>query len=100
MGELAAILVMGGGSRMGELTAILVMGGGSRMGELTAILVMGGGSRMGDVAASLFCAGKECVVGAATALTAERAIAEPRTTHETFNHDKDIRKPSAFEAEF
>lgn len=29
----------------------------------------------------------ECVAGAATALLADRARAEPRTTHETFNHD-------------
>ena len=29
-----------------------------------------------------------CVVGAATALTADRARAEPRATHETFNHER------------
>jgi hypothetical protein len=30
------------------------------------------------------------VVGAATAVRADRAMAEPRATHETFNHDEDI----------
>jgi len=29
-----------------------------------------------------------CVVGAAVALTADRARAEPRATHETFNHER------------
>ena len=29
-----------------------------------------------------------CVEGAATALTADRARAEPRATHETFNHER------------
>jgi hypothetical protein len=38
----------------------------------------------------LFWARRECVEGAATALTAERARAEPRATHETFNHDECI----------
>jgi hypothetical protein len=32
-----------------------------------------------------------CVVGAATALTADTAKTEPRATHETFNHGR-IRK--------
>ena len=44
----------------------------------------------GELAASLLFAGKECVAGAATALIADRARAEPRTTHETFNHDEVI----------
>ena len=61
------------------------------MGEVTAILLTGGGGkRMGEVAANPLCAGEECVVGAATALMAEIASAEPRATHETFNHDEDI----------
>jgi hypothetical protein len=38
----------------------------------------------------LFWADTKCVEGAAAALTAERARAEPRATHETFNHDECI----------
>ena len=37
-----------------------------------------------------FWADRECVEGAATALIAQRARAEPRATHETFNHDECI----------
>ena len=77
---------IGGGSRTGEPATFI--GGGSRTGEPATFI--GGGSRTGELAASLLCAGKECVTGAATALIADRATAEPRTTHETFNHDEVI----------
>lgn len=45
---------------------------------------------IGELAARPDCADERCVAGAATALAADRAIATPRATHETFNHDEDI----------
>ena len=53
---------------------------------IPASFKIGGG--LGTVGIAEFATGS--VVGAATACTADRARAEPRATHETFNHDEVI----------
>jgi len=69
-------------------------GGGKSTGELKADFFVGtgggGGNSTGELAANPLCAGAKCVVGAAAAVIADRAMAEPSATHETFNHDEDI----------
>jgi hypothetical protein len=72
----------------GELAILKTGGGVTITGE--ALKTGGGVTMTGELAANLLCAGKECVVGAATAVSADRARAEPIATHETFNHDEDI----------
>lgn len=73
----------------GELAAILNTGIGVTItGELLKTGI--GVTITGEFAASPLWADVKCVGGAATALTADRAIAEPITTHETFNHDEGI----------
>lgn len=91
-GDLAAAsLKTGGGQTITGDAADVVGGGITIMGELAASLNTGGGHTMtGELAASPRGADEKCGVGAATALTADRAIAEPITTHETFNHDEGI----------
>jgi hypothetical protein len=100
-GDLAASLNTGLGQTItGDLAASLVGvgdGGGMTMiGDLAANLNTGGGHTItGELAANPLLRDEECVVGAATALTADRARAEPITTHETFNHDEGICITSA-----
>ena len=64
---------------MGETAAFLRNGGCTTMGEL--LRRNGGCTTIGEL---------KCVEGAATALIADRARAEPRATHEIFNLDEDI----------
>jgi hypothetical protein len=93
IGEVAAMLPVGLGTRMiGEVAATLPVGLGHRMiGEAVATLPVGFGTRMiGELTAKPLCAERECMEGAATALIADRARAEPRATHEIFNLDEDI----------
>jgi hypothetical protein len=55
-----------------------------------AVIRSGGCMITGELAANPLCTGSKCVEGAATALIADRARAEPRATHEIFNPDEDI----------
>ena len=80
IGDLAAILF--GMTMMGDLTLL----GMTMMGDATRF----GITIIGELAVSPDCTDKECVAGAATALAADKAIAIPRATHETFNHDEVI----------
>jgi hypothetical protein len=93
MGDAAAVLSVDAGLKMmGDAAAVLSVDAGLKMmGDAAAVLSVDAGLRMmGELAANPLCAGKECVVGAAAAVIADRATAEPKATHETFNHDEDI----------
>jgi hypothetical protein len=79
MGDCASLIGM---TMIGDCTLI----GITMIGDCTLI----GMTMIGELAATLDCTDKECVAGAATALAADRAIARPRATHETFNHDEVI----------
>lgn len=88
IGDFAAILF--GITMMGDLTLF----GMTMIGEATlfGMTMMGDATRfgitiIGELALRL---DKDCVAGVATALAAETAIAIPRATHETFNHDEVI----------
>ena len=69
---------------IGDLATILF--GITMMGDVARL----GITIIGELAVIPDCTDKECVAGAATALAAETAIAIPRATHETFNHDEVI----------
>jgi len=80
---------------MGDLTRFGITIIGDVAATRLGITMIGDATRlgitiMGELAVSPDCTDKECVAGAATALAAETAIAIPRATHETFNHDEVI----------
>ena len=65
------------------------VGGGETMPGMDASFSVGGGETMPGIERA-FWTDNGCVEGAAAALSADRARAEPRATHETFNHDECI----------
>ena len=82
-----ASLNVGGGETTPGID--LRVGLGDTTPGIDASLSVGGGETTPGIEKLLW-ADRECVEGAATALIAERARAEPRATHETFNHDECI----------
>ena len=65
------------------------VGGGDTTPGIEASFNVGGGETTPGIE-NAFWAETGCVEGAAAALSADRARAEPRATHETFNHDECI----------